>query len=217
MGWIARHLEETRFSPPPEPAPYDLLRDLTAGRDRFVLTSNADDLFERTGFDPARIFTRQGSYARLQCLTPCSDDTFATEPWYRGALPAVDLVTERIDDPAAIPRCPRCGGPVVLNVRGGDWFVESPYAPRGARFAERLEGAASGRLLVVDVGSGYNTPGVIRWPAERIVADHPRANLVRVNLAHPATPVALGDRGLGVASTGLALWRALAEVRPANG
>jgi NAD-dependent SIR2 family protein deacetylase len=212
-GWIARHLEETRFSPPPDPSPYEHLRELTAKHDRFVLTSNADDLFERTGFDRDRIFTRQGSYARLQCLAPCSDATWSSEAWYREARPAIDLATETITDPARIPRCPRCGGAVMLNVRGGDWFVEAPYEPQAERFGAWLAGAARGRLVVLDVGTGYNTPGVVRWPAERIVADHPRAHLVRVNLRHPATPLALGDRGLGVASTGLALWRALAARR----
>ena len=47
-GHIARHLEELRFSPPPDATPYERLRSLTEGKDRFVITSNADDLFERT-------------------------------------------------------------------------------------------------------------------------------------------------------------------------
>lgn len=211
-GWIARHLEETRYAPPPDPTPYEDLRRLTARHDRFVLTSNADDLFERSEFDPARIWTRQGSYARLQCLTPCSRDTWLTEPWYQAALPQVDLRTERLDDPALHPRCPRCGGPVMLNVRGGDWFIEEPYEPQGERFVRWLQGTAGGRLLVLDVGTGFNTPTVIRWPAESIVADHPQAHLVRVNLHHPAAAAALGERALGIASTGAALWRALAGI-----
>ena len=34
-------VETRKFPPPPDPSPYDLLRTLTAGRDRFVFTSNA--------------------------------------------------------------------------------------------------------------------------------------------------------------------------------
>jgi len=116
----------------------------------------------------------------------------------------VSLAAERIEDPEKIPRCPRCGGPVMLNVRGGDWFIEDPYVPQGRRFADWLQGTSAGRLLVLDVGTG-----VIRWPVERITADHPRATLVRVNLHHPATPAALGARAIGIASTGAALWAAL--------
>jgi NAD-dependent SIR2 family protein deacetylase len=209
-AWIARHLEETRFSPPPDARPYDRLRELTADKDRFVVTSNADDLFERTGFAIDRIFTRQGSYARFQCLGPCSDATWPTEPWVRGALPAIDGKTEELTDARLHPRCPRCGGPVMLNVRGGDWFVEAPYEPQEQRFHAWLKGAATGPLLVLDVGTGFNTPSVIRWPAERLVATHADAHLVRVNLHHPHVPADLGARAIGLASSGAALWEALA-------
>lgn len=213
-GHIARHLEEVRFAPPPDPTPYDDLRDLTAGKDRFVLTSNADDLFERTGFDPDRIWTRQGSYSRLQCLgkghRPCSQEsTWASGPWVRRAVPAVDLATERLEDPALLPRCPRCGGQAMMNVRGGDWFIEAPYEPQGERFAQWLGQARAGRLLVLDVGTGFNTPVVIRWPAEQITRHHPDAFLVRVNLGHPQVPRELGPRAMGIASAGAPLWARL--------
>lgn len=211
-GHIARHLEELRFSPPPDASPYERLRDLTRGKDRFVLTSNADDLFERTGFDAQRIWTRQGSYSRLQCLAACRDSsTWLSEPWVRAAAPKVDLRTEELTDAALVPRCPSCGGEAMMNVRGGDWFIESPYEPQGERFAEWLKGAQRGRLLVLDVGTGFNTPAVIRWPAERIVARHRDAHLVRVNKHHPDVPVELGSRALGLAESGASLWSALTE------
>jgi len=127
-GHLARHLEELRFTPPPEPAPYEQLKALTDGKDRFVITSNADDLFERTGFDAKRIWTRQGSYSRLQCLKPCRDEsTWLVEPWVKEALPKIDLKTEELTDPTLVPRCPNCGGEAMLNVRGADWFIEQPY------------------------------------------------------------------------------------------
>lgn len=209
-GHIARHLEEVRFTPPPNPAPYEQLQALTAGRDRFVITSNADDLFERTGFDPQRLWTRQGSYARLQCLTPCHDDaTWLAEPWVRRAVAAVDLAREELTDPTLVPRCPRCGGKAMLNVRGGDWFLETPYLPQGERFDRWLAQAGSGRLVVLDVGTGFNTPVVIRWPAEQITARHRDAHLVRVNLRHPEVPWELGERALGLAVPGGPLLAAL--------
>ncbi|MBI5496087.1 MAG: NAD-dependent protein deacetylase of SIR2 family [Deltaproteobacteria bacterium] len=211
-GHLARHLQELRFQPPPNPTPYLQLCALTAHRDRFVLTSNADDLFERSGFDPSRIWTRQGSYSRLQCLARCHDDaTWPAEQWVRAALPCVDLATEELVDATLVPRCPRCGGRAMLNVRGGDWFIDKPYQPQAHRLRAWLDQAASGRLLVLDVGSGFNTPPVVRWPAEEIAHRHADAHLVRVNRDHPAVPAELGARALSLACAGAPLWAALTE------
>ena len=73
-----------------------------------------------------------------------------------------------------------------------------------------LLAAQAGRLLVLDVGSGFNTPSVVRWPAEQIVARHPNADLVRVNRFRPEVPAQPTGRTLGLACDGSALWAALA-------
>lgn len=212
-GHLARHLEELRFSPPPDASPYERLRDLTASKDRFVLTSNADDLFARTGFDEARLWTPQGSYSRLQCLAACDPSaTWPAADWVAAAAPRVDLATEELREPALWPRCPRCSGAAMMNVRGGDWFIETPFEPQRERFTAWLTGAQAGRLLVLDVGTGFNTPGVVRWPAERIAARARDGHLVRVNKHHPEVPRAPRGRMLGLACDGRTLWEALARV-----
>src|SRR4051812_9134602 len=88
------------------------------------------------------------------------------------ALAALDPATLVIHDPAAVPCCPHCGGRVVMNVRGGDWYIETPSLEGGRRFAAWLKQCrtAGKRLVVVEVGAGFNTPGVIRGRNEAIVA-----------------------------------------------
>ena len=56
------------------------------------------------------------------------------------------------------------------------------------------------RLLLFDVGSGFNPPSVVRWPMERIALRDPEARLVRINLHHPELPRELGSRGVSVAA-----------------
>jgi len=174
---------------------YHQLRELATaggGRDYFVLTSNADGLFERHGFDPARIYTAQGDYSRLQCLTPCRRTAvWPTRPFIDRALPHIDRETQEITDPAAIPACPHCGGPVMLNVRGGDWFIEEVHLPQRAAYRKWLAAARGRRLVIVEVGAGFNTPSVVRWPCEEAVAESPQARLIRINRDHPQVLAAL--------------------------
>jgi NAD-dependent SIR2 family protein deacetylase len=95
----------------------------------------------------------------------------------------------------AVPTCPNCGGDVFLNVRLDAGFVERPYQPQRERMSQWLT-QATGRLLVLEFGAGFNTPGVVRWPLERLVRQRGAA-FVRVNPAHSQVPPL--PRSLGVA------------------
>jgi NAD-dependent SIR2 family protein deacetylase len=204
MEWAfyARQLEEDLYSPPPNPAPYLQLKSLTEHADRWVFTSNADDLFPRLGFSPERLWTAQGTFAHLQCLRPCCEEVWESRPHIERILPRVDLSTGDLTDPTAVPLCPYCGGDMMLNVRGGDWFVEKPYEGQRAAFGEWLRNAATGRLVVIEIGAGFNTPSVIRWPCEAIVSRHRNAHLIRLNPDYPETQYPLEARCTCIAARG---------------
>jgi NAD-dependent SIR2 family protein deacetylase len=153
-------------------------------------------MFVRNGFDPDRIFTPQGDYALMQCLKPCRNVTWATKPIIDRILPTVHPTTQEVTDPEVIPRCPHCGGPVFMNVRGGYWFIEEPYKDQSDRFAQWISRTRERRLLIIELGVGFNTPGVIRWPMEHIVYTSPDARLVRVNLDFPQVPEKIAGRSV---------------------
>lgn len=158
-----------------------------------IMTSNADQLFFQSGFDAERVFTPQGCYARFQCLEPCAPDAyFDSKPWIEQAVPYLDLsdpiVPKGKED--LIPRCPKCGGEVFLNVRGGDWFLETPYEDAEQRYRASVQEmtqsaeAEGKRVIVLELGSGFNTPTVIRYPSEAL-AESEAVSLLRVNKEHP--------------------------------
>jgi NAD-dependent SIR2 family protein deacetylase len=215
-GYLATHVNEVYFKSPPHPV-YKRFLELVQEKDYFVMTSNADGMFIKNGFDEARLFTPQGSYALLQCLKPCSHATWPTKPVIDRILPCIDPWTQEVTDPGVIPRCPRCGGPVFMNVRGGAWFLEDPYVGQAERFSEWV-GRKRGRLLVLEIGAGFNTPGVIRRPMERIVHAHPGAHLVRVNLQWPQVPREIADRSVPLQCSAMeaitAVWKATARRMP---
>jgi hypothetical protein len=61
-----------------------------------------------------------------------------------------------------------------------------------------LTSAPNDRLLVLDIGSGFNTPSVVRWPMERTAKAIPQAKFVRINRHDPDLHVDLGDRAVCV-------------------
>lgn len=186
-GYLAANVVQVRFKSGPHPV-YQRLLTLVEDKDYFVHTSNVDGMFEKNGFNKDRIFTPQGDYARMQCQTPCTAETWESKPLLEPVLPVINLETQEVIDTEVLPCCPNCGGDMMLNVRGGDWFVEEPYVKQKEKFRKWIESTHAKRLLIIEIGAGFNTPTVIRWPNEYIVAKHPDANLIRIDLTHPGVP-----------------------------
>ena len=194
---------------------YASLRRLIGGRDHFVLTSNVDGAFERGGFDASRVYTPQGDAAFYQCRNaggPCARDAvFEAKEMYE------ELVAGRDEGGAAAraPPCPRCGGPdTFANLRGGSWFLHHRYDAQNAALVAWVErqlahGQQRRKIVVVEVGAGFNTPTVTRFPAEATVRDFgpARAALVRINPSDHGVPTDL-PRAVGIAQG----WGVLGEI-----
>ncbi|KAJ3108611.1 hypothetical protein HK100_003405 [Physocladia obscura] len=169
----------------------------------FVVTSNADGMFDQYGFEKDRIYTRQGDYSRIQCLKPCRQDSvWDMQPFMEKGLASLDSETYEITDSDSIPKCKNCGGACMLNVRGGDWFLEGEYAKQEIVYeAWKLEvlhkvKTEGKKLVILEMGAGFNTPGVLRYPNERLAEQLDGISLVRVNKEFADIPVL--SEGVGV-------------------
>lgn len=155
----------------------------------FVRTSNADGLFFRNGFSADRIATPQGTYELLQCMRKCRTDAYwPVQEFIDKAMPYLDTVAcairQDIDGwEEVIPRCRHCAGEMFLCVRGGSFFTEVPFVESNRRYVEFKRRALKEGLVVLELGAGFNTPGVIRWEDERLATvGEGRVKLVRVGL-----------------------------------
>ncbi len=179
---------------------YLQLLEIILDKNYFVITSNVDGMFYRNHFRADRIFTPQGNYSRIQCLTPCSQETWDIRPYLDKLLQSINPETQEISDRSCIPRCPSCGGEMTLNVRGGYWFVEKSYKQQEKNYMQWLKKAVQKKIVVLELGAGFNTPGVIRWPMEKIVSGHRNAHLMRVNLEYPEVPKEIADSSTALKS-----------------
>lgn len=190
-AYWATHIHYVREVLPPLPL-YARLLELLDGRDFFVVTSNADRQFLRAGFPVDRLFEYQGSYDVLGCSKRCTEHTWESLPALREVLKHVDH--ENFECPEdAIPRCPYCGEWAEIAFRPENY--EEGYQ----RYADFVNSSAGMRLCIVELGVGFNTPGVIRWPFEKFTRLIPGATLFRVNKGyadlenHPGYPKVPAD------------------------
>ena len=77
-SYWSRYIFINRYSEIPKPVYSDLLR-LVEGRNYFVITTNVDHCFQRSGFDKSRLFYTQGDYGLFQCSKPCHNKTYDNE------------------------------------------------------------------------------------------------------------------------------------------
>ena len=187
----SRNITVNRYSDPPKPV-YDRLLSLLKGKDYFVLTTNVDHCFQKAGFDKKRLFYTQGDYGLFQCSVPCHKATYDNEE-------AVRAMTERQKDmkipSELIPKCPVCGRPMTLNLRSDDRFVEDEgWHAAAERYENFLRTRGDAKILYFELGVGFNTPGIIKYPFLRQTMRNPRATYACVNLGEAAAPSEIEDR-----------------------
>lgn len=190
-AYQARHVFLNRYENGQAVGLYRRLFQLVARKDHFVITTNVDGLFGKAGFSSDRIFAVQGDYAYMQCAEGCHDRLYYNEELIR----SMSRQTEQCRIPASlVPRCPVCGGSMELHVRKDSHFIQdSRWYGCLERYQSFLRKAAQGRTLLLEVGVGYNTPTIIRFPFERMAAQNDNVTLVRINRDYPEKQAAVGS------------------------
>ena len=192
-AYWSRYIFINRYQDAPKPV-YDELLELVLDKDYFVITTNVDHCFQKAGFDKKRLFYTQGDYGLLQCSKPCCQETFDNENVVREMLERQGNMSVPTE---LIPACPYCGRPLTLNLRCDDSFVEDEGWHRAAERYENFLRTRSGqRILFLELGVGYNTPVIIKYPFWNMTAKNPNAVYACVNLDGAATMRGIEERSI---------------------
>ena len=184
-AYWSRYIYSNRYTDAPKPV-YENLLQLVQDKDYFVITTNVDHCFQKAGFDKMRLFYTQGDYGLFQCSEPCCQETFDNESVIRQMI-------ERQEDMKVptelLPVCPHCGKPLTMNLRCDDTFVEDDGWHRAAeRYENFLRTRAGGKILFLELGVGYNTPIIIKYPFWQMTAKNPNATYVCINQGQAVCP-----------------------------
>jgi NAD-dependent SIR2 family protein deacetylase len=177
---------------------YKTLLSLFEGKKLFVLSTNVDGQFVKAGLSENQIFCTQGDYSHIQCQKGCHPKVYnAVELFEQMEKARWDCKIPS----DMVPKCPVCGGPMHMNLRSDQYFVQddSWYEAEG-RFSDFLtEALKSGkRICLFEVGVGFNTPTIIRFPFEKLARENELVSLVRLNLEEAVVPESLGARAVGI-------------------
>lgn len=184
-AYWSRFIMVNRYMDAPKPV-YKKLLNLIKDKDYFVITTNVDHCFQKVGIDKKRLFYTQGDYGLFQCSEPCCQETFENEREVRQMVER--QVNMRIPS-ELLPVCPRCGKPMTMNLRSDNRFVEDEGWHRAAEWYENfLRTRKNTPILFLELGVGYNTPGIIKYPFWQMTAENPKATYACINYGEAVCP-----------------------------
>ena len=217
--WVNRYMD----------APGSAYRDLLSAvkdKDIFVLTTNVDHCFQKAGFDKRRLFYTQGDYGLFQCTKPCCRKTWDNRDAVLAMVraqgfeigPGGELILPEGRKAATavpaelLPKCPVCGRPLTMNLRSDEKFVEDEGWRKAAEAYESWCAAHRGkRLVCLEIGVGYNTPGIIKYNFWRQVYGNPEATYVCLNMEEEPVPEEIRARSVVIAGDSARALRLLAS------
>ena len=194
-GYWSKAALLNRFDPPALPL-YTELYDIVKDKEYFVLTTNVDHQFYKAGFEAERIFATQGDYGEIQCQKGCHQKVYDAEELFK----KMDKAGKDCLIPSEfVPECPVCGGNMEMHLRCDNYFVEDEAWHEAAdRYADFLEQNKDKNVVLLELGVGFNTPIIIRFPFEKMVRKNKSYSLIRLNMDEAVVPESFGKRAIGI-------------------
>ena len=142
------------------------------------------------------IFATQGDYGEIQCARGCHDKVYdGTGLFHRMNLARKDCLVPT----ELVPRCPVCGGKMAMHLRCDQYFVEDEHwNEAAARYGAFLKEHKTDKVVLLELGVGFNTPTIIRFPFEQMVRENRDWALIRLNLDEAVVPESFGSRAVGI-------------------
>jgi len=180
-AYWAKHISLSRYEPPATELYLDLFK-LVKRKNYFVITTNVDHQFYKASFPAEKIFAVQGDYGFFQCAKGCHNKLYYNEDIVK------DMLAQTADCkiPAELVfNCPVCGGRMDVNLRKDNCFVQDEaWYIASNRYTAFVQKNVDKRVVFMELGVGFNTPGIIRFPFEQMTYQNPNAILIRVNSQH---------------------------------
>ena len=184
-AYWSRYITINRYMDTPKPV-YNKLLELIKDKDYFIITTNVDHCFQKAGFDKNRLFYTQGDYGLFQCSKPCCQETFDNEIAIRQMM---EQQENMLIPSTLIPICPYCKKPLTMNLRADNKFVEDKgWYEASNRYTNFLNEKNGQKILFLELGVGYNTPSIIKYPFWQMTANNPNAFYVCINFGEAICP-----------------------------
>lgn len=167
------------------------LHSLVRDKPYFIVTTNGEGHFEKTGFAEEQIFEIEGSSLWMRCANNCTHALYPTEnEVFKLHLIESQRKLQRED----LPICPTCGGPMQINyaVDGGFCFDYSKHAA----YNQFLQAYQHKKVVILELGIGYRNT-LIKAPLMEFVSTAPQATYITINKGEVYIKESIKEQSIG--------------------
>ena len=131
---------------------YKRIYELVKDKEYFVVTTNVDDQFYKTGFDKEKIFRVQGSYRYIQCSRACHDKLYDDKEMVDKMIGSID---DNLKVPSKlVPTCPVCGENMEPNLRKDAYFVQDElWYKQSDAYEKFIEDNKDKKVVLLEFGA----------------------------------------------------------------
>ncbi|WP_455537713.1 hypothetical protein [Terrisporobacter sp.] len=170
----------------------EALKEIIENKPYFIITSNGENHFELTGFNPEYIYEIEGSWKYMQCARAC----------HKTLYPAFELMKKMNENEKdgkipsdLVPHCPKCGGNMQLNVALDNNFIPNEVANQ--RLQNFIEKYHNKNLVVLELGIGMRNQ-MIKAPLMNLVAHEPNSTYITLNKGEVYIPIQIAEKSYGL-------------------
>ena len=156
----------------------------------FVVTTCFDDIITYSNFDKDRMVAPCGTLKLMKCDRGCFKHVYDTDmvfeninsilgKYYSDGYSDKDKMYEELIE--AMPQCPMCKQVMSINIVKTNNYSEEGYRESWDSYMSWLQKTLNRKLVMLELGEGFETPTVIRWPFEKVATVNNKATLIRVN------------------------------------
>lgn len=157
---------------------YKKISKLVTDKDYFVITTNFDEQFYKTGFNKSKIYASNGDFRFLQCKDVCHNELY-------DFIELIERMVKQTDDERKIPRqlipeCPKCGGPMDLHLTTNRNFIKNrEWVKQHEKYGKFTNKNRDAKTLVLQFGS--------QKTFEKTVMENPKWHMIR--FVEPKGPI----------------------------
>ena len=169
---------------------YEKIDRLIKEKDYFIITTVTDGEILKSPLEPGRVTAPCGNVTWRQCSKSCTRNI-----WEPGEV-ADDI-------------CPYCKAPMTGNTIEAENYIEEGYLPQWNAYTGWLAGTLNKNLVILELGVGFETPTVIRWPFEKTVSVNRKSRMYRIHGTFAQLPEEIKERAEGISENSAEFFRYL--------
>ena len=171
---------------------YEQMNRIIKDKDYFIVTTVTDGELLKSNLNPKKMVAPCGNVTWRQCSKSCTKDI-----WEPGEIKN-DI-------------CPHCGEPLTGNTIDAEEYIEEGYLPQWNAYTRWLAGTLNKKLLILELGVGFRTPTVIRWPFEKTASVNKKAFLYRIHGSFAQLSESISEKAESVPENSVEFFRSFSS------